>query len=68
MPLVARLLGAKPPHRVPEAVAKVGAGRFLAYLMCEQPAVSNARARGELGWSPARPDWHDGLPATLTNA
>ena len=66
MPLVAGLLGAKPPHHVPEAVARLGAGRFLAYLMCDQPAVSNARARGELGWSPAHPDWHDGLPATLT--
>ncbi len=65
MPFVAQLLGAKPPRRVPEAMARVGAGKFLAYLMCDQPAVSNRRARTELGWSPHYPDWHDGLSAEL---
>ena len=65
MPFVAALLGAKPPRRVPEAVVRVGAGKFLAYLMCDQPAVSNQRARTELGWSPRYPDWHDRLPAEL---
>jgi len=65
VPFVAELIGAKPPRRVPEAVARVGAGKFLAYLMCDQPAVSNRRARAELGWSPRYPDWHDGLPAVL---
>jgi nucleoside-diphosphate-sugar epimerase len=68
MPLVAKLLGAKPPRRVPEALARVGAGKFLAYLMCDQPAVSNRRARRELGWSPAHPDWRQGLPPTLRTA
>ncbi len=65
MPFVADLLGAKPSRRVPEAVARVGAGRFPAYLMCDQPAVSNQRARAELGWAPRHPDWHEGLPAAL---
>jgi len=65
MPLVAGLLGAKPPRRIPEALARVGAGKFVAYLLCDQPAVSNRRARTELGWTPAHPDWHDGLPAVL---
>ena len=65
MPFVADLLGAKPPRRVPEAVARVGAGKFLAYLMCDQPAVSNQRARAELGWTPRYPDWHEGLPTVL---
>ena len=65
MPFVADLLGAKPPRRVPEAVARVGAGKFLAYLMCHQPAVSNQRARAELDWTPRYPDWHEGLPTVL---
>ena len=65
MPMVAGLLGAKPPRRIPEALARVGAGKFLAYLLCDQPAVSNRRARTELGWKPAHPDWHVGLPAVL---
>ena len=67
IPFVARLLGAKPPHHVPEAVARVGAGKFLAYMMCDQPAVSNERARTALGWSPRFPDWHDGLRSALGN-
>jgi nucleoside-diphosphate-sugar epimerase len=67
IPLTASLLGAKPPRRVPEALVRVGAGRFLAYLMCDQPAISNERARTDLGWVARYPDWHDGLPATLTN-
>jgi nucleoside-diphosphate-sugar epimerase len=65
MPFVARLLGARPPHRVPEAVARVGAGKFLTYLMCDQPAVSNDRAHRELGWRPRHPDWHEGLRRAL---
>ena len=65
IPLVARLLGAKAPRRVPETVARVGAGKFVTYLMCDQPAVSNRRVRSELGWVPRYPDWHDGLRAAL---
>jgi nucleoside-diphosphate-sugar epimerase len=65
MPFVARLLGAKPPRHVPESLARLVAGKFLTYLMCDQPAVSNQRAHTELGWSPRYPDWHQGLPAVL---
>jgi nucleoside-diphosphate-sugar epimerase len=65
MPLVAGWLGAKPPRRVPEALARLGAGQFLTYLLCEQPAVTNARARTELGWVPRYPDWHEALRAAL---
>ena len=43
----------------------VGAGKFVTYLMCDQPAVSNRRVRSELGWVPRYPDWHDGLRAAL---
>ncbi|HTU40054.1 MAG TPA: NAD(P)-dependent oxidoreductase [Acidimicrobiales bacterium] len=61
MPLAASLLGAKPPRHMSKALARVGTGKFLTYLMCDQPAVSNQRARVELGWSPTFPDWHEGL-------
>jgi nucleoside-diphosphate-sugar epimerase len=66
MPLLAQLLGTKPPQRVPKSLARVSAGPFLVYLLCDQPAVSNGRARHELGWLPAFPDWHQGLPAALS--
>jgi nucleoside-diphosphate-sugar epimerase len=65
MPMMAQILGAKPPRHVPEAVVRIGAGKFVAYLLCHQPAVSNQRAKRELGWSPAHPDWHVALPAVL---
>ena len=66
MPFVADLLGAKPPRHVPESVVRLGAGKFLAYLLCDQPAVSSERARTELGWSPRYRDWHEGLTAVFS--
>jgi nucleoside-diphosphate-sugar epimerase len=68
MPLLAQLLGAKPPRKVPKSLAGLVAGKFLTYMLCDLPAVSNERARTELGWSPAYPDWHEGLPAALQAA
>jgi hypothetical protein len=53
---------------VPESLVRIGAGAFLAYLLCEQPAVSSERARTELGWSPRYPDWHEGLPAVFAGS
>jgi nucleoside-diphosphate-sugar epimerase len=68
MVFMAELMGAKPPRHVPESLVRIGAGAFLAYLMCDQPAVSNKRARTELGWSPRYPDWHDGLTAVFSGS
>jgi nucleoside-diphosphate-sugar epimerase len=68
MAFLAGLMGAKPPRHVPESLVRIGAGAFLAYLMCDQPAVSNERARTELGWSPRYPDWHDGLTAVFSGS
>jgi nucleoside-diphosphate-sugar epimerase len=65
LPYLATLLGAKPPRSVPEALARLVAGKYSAYLLCDQPAVSNRRARTELGWVPEYPDWRAGLAATL---
>jgi nucleoside-diphosphate-sugar epimerase len=65
MPMLAEVLGAKPPRHVPEVFARIGAGKFVAYLLCDQPAVSNRRAKNELGWTPAHPDWHVAWPALM---
>ncbi len=40
----------------------------MTYLMCDQPAVSNERAKAELGWEPAHPDWREGLREVLARA
>ncbi len=68
IPFMATLLGAKPPRKVPEVLVRTSAGAYTAYLMCGQPAVSNQRARTELGWEPEFPDWHRGMEATLRSA
>jgi nucleoside-diphosphate-sugar epimerase len=68
MAFMANLMGAKPPRHVPESLVRVGAGAFLAYLLCDQPAVSSERARTELGWSPRYPDWKEGLTAVFSGA
>jgi nucleoside-diphosphate-sugar epimerase len=68
MPFVARLMGVKPPRHAPESLVRVGAGKFLAYLLCDQPAVSSQRARTELDWSPRYPDWHEGLTAVFAGS
>ena len=68
MTFIAGLMGAKPPRHVPESLVRLGAGAFLAYLLCEQPAVSSARARTELGWSPRYPDWHEGLTSVFSGS
>ena len=46
MPFVAALLGAKAPFTVPPTLARIAAGPFMTYLMCEQPAVSNVLGEG----------------------
>jgi len=68
MPMAAQLVGAKPPVKISRSVARLIAGKYLVYLMCDQPAVSNERARAELGWVPTYPDWHDGLRTALSTA
>jgi 2-alkyl-3-oxoalkanoate reductase len=65
IPLVAAHLGAKAPRHFPVPLVRLVAGTYTAYLMDAQPAVSNQRARTELGWDPAFPDWRTGLPASL---
>ncbi|HEY3843795.1 MAG TPA: NAD(P)-dependent oxidoreductase [Acidimicrobiales bacterium] len=66
IPFVAARLGAKAPRHLPEALVRAVAGKHSAYLMCAQPAVSNHRARTELGWEPAYADWHAGFRAVLS--
>jgi nucleoside-diphosphate-sugar epimerase len=65
LPVYAAALGAKPPRRVPAFVARLAAGRMVAEMATALRGASNAKARAELGWSPARPSWRTGFPASL---
>lgn len=63
VPEIARLIGAKPPRRVPKLAARVVAGGEAANGAVGLPGASNAKARAELGWQP-RP-WREGFRALL---
>lgn len=62
LPALARLLGAKPPHRVPAWIARLLMGKTLA-MMTEARGASNIKAKKELGWTLRYPTWRDGFPA-----
>ena len=64
LPEIARQIGAKPPRRVPRWLGRIAAGEAAAVMMTEVRGASNAKAKRELGWSPAHPSWRRGIAAT----
>jgi nucleoside-diphosphate-sugar epimerase len=56
-------LGAKPPRRVPAWLARLVAGPFAVAFATQGRGASNARARSELGWTPAYASWRTGFLA-----
>lgn len=65
LPWMAREIGAPLPLRVPPITFALGPLTILRYLIDEQPAVSNQKAKDTLGWLPKYPDWHDPLAELL---
>lgn len=61
LPVLAESLGAKAPIRVPRLVGRLLAGETGAVMMTELRGASNAKARRELGWTPAHATWRDGF-------
>lgn len=61
LPALAAALGARPPLRVPRLVGRLLAGETGAVMMNELRGASNAKARRELGWTPAHATWRDGF-------
>jgi nucleoside-diphosphate-sugar epimerase len=57
LPVYASALGAKPPRHVPAWLGRLLAGRTAAAAIASQRGASNARAREQLGWSPAHASW-----------
>jgi nucleoside-diphosphate-sugar epimerase len=64
LPAVAETAGGKPPRRVPRWLGRLVAGEAAAFMMTEVPGASNAKAKRELGWSPAHPSWRGSLGRT----
>jgi hypothetical protein len=51
LPVLARMLGARPPRRVPRWLARLLAGEAAVMIGTESCGASNAKAKGELGWT-----------------
>jgi 2-alkyl-3-oxoalkanoate reductase len=65
LPVLAAAAGAKPPRHIPRWLARMVAGEAIATMMTEIRGASNAKAKRELGWTPAYPSWREGFAATL---
>jgi nucleoside-diphosphate-sugar epimerase len=66
VPVMASMLGAKPPRLLPVWLAKLVGGDGVALLTVEAPATSNARAKADLSWKPAYPSWREGFAHELS--
>ena len=61
LPYLAKVLGAKPPRRVPEWLGRLVAGEQLVSMMTESRGASNAKAKRELDWELVYPSWREGF-------
>jgi nucleoside-diphosphate-sugar epimerase len=65
LPALASVLGAKPPRSIRRWLARIAAGAHIVAMMTEARAGSNAKAKRELAWQPARPSWRQGFAEAL---
>lgn len=62
LPYLALSVGAKPPMRAPAWLGRLLGGEMVVEWMTQGRGASNAKAKRELGWTPAYPSWRDGFP------
>ena len=68
LPVLAEVLGAPPPRRMPVWLARLVAGSAAVMLGTESPGASNAKAKRELGWTLRHPTWREGFRAAYGQA
>jgi nucleoside-diphosphate-sugar epimerase len=61
IPYLAKVIGAKPPRRVPTWLVRPVSGPMGVVMMTTARGSSNAKARRELGWQPIYPSWREGF-------
>ena len=61
LPAFAEAVGAKPPMRVPAFIGRLAIGENGVRMMTAIRGSSNAKAKRELGWTPAHPSWREGF-------
>jgi nucleoside-diphosphate-sugar epimerase len=65
IPELARVLGAKPPRRVPRWLGRLMAGEMATVMMTDVRGASNEKAKRELGWQPRYASWRQGFAQGL---
>ncbi len=68
LPVLAQVLGAKPPRHVPRWLARLFAGEAAVMMGTEGRGASNAKAKRELGWTLRHPTWREGFVAAYATA
>jgi 2-alkyl-3-oxoalkanoate reductase len=63
LPVLADVLGAKPPRHLPRWLARLFAGEAAVMMGTEARGASNAKAKRELGWTLRHPSWRQGFVA-----
>jgi nucleoside-diphosphate-sugar epimerase len=63
VPVLANILGAKPPRHIPVWLARLIAGEAGVIMGTQTRGASNAKAKRELGWKPRYPSWRQGFVA-----
>jgi 2-alkyl-3-oxoalkanoate reductase len=61
LPVLAQAVGGKPPRHIPRWVGKLAAGDAITTMATVSRGASNAKAKRELGWTPAHPSWRQGF-------
>jgi len=63
LPVLADALGAESPRRFPRWLARLLAGGAVVMMGTDARGASNAKAKGELGWTLRHPTWREGFAA-----
>ena len=66
LPVLAQVLDAKPPRRLPKWLARLAAGEATVVMTTESRGAANAKAKRELGWALRYPSWREGFRATYS--
>jgi nucleoside-diphosphate-sugar epimerase len=67
LPVLANVLGAKPPFHIPVWLARLIAGESAVMVGTSARGASNAKAKRELGWAPHYPSWRQGFVAAYAS-
>ncbi len=67
VPVLADMIGAKPPRHFPQWLARVVAGPGAVMMGTDSRGASNAKAKRELGWTLRYPSWRQGFVAAYAS-